>query len=181
MICLDDDVRCLVFICSPLLMAIFVLHFILFAEGRLSFLFCVDMWFVLTFVLVQVNAWGVSPWGSPHLFCWDLPTIASTFVSDMACSLVSFSLKCRPSFMLLNSSPFFVSFVCRFSIFLGSLCLEHRLDCNANAPRARQRRAPPPNGRGEISNPVNPLFFRQFRVQSLQLTCSHPLRRSTMI
>ena len=26
------------------------------------------------------------------MFCWDLPTIASTFVSDMACSLVSFSL-----------------------------------------------------------------------------------------
>ena len=69
MICLADDVRCLVFICSLLLMAIFVLHFILFAEGRLFFLFCVDMWFVLTFVLVQVNAWGVSPWGSPHLFC----------------------------------------------------------------------------------------------------------------
>ena len=106
MICLLDDGRCLVFICSPLLMAIFVLHFILFAEGRLSFLFCVDMWFVLTFVLVQVNAWGVSPWGSPHLFCWDLPTIASTFVSDMACSLVSFSLKCRPPFRLLHSSPF---------------------------------------------------------------------------
>ena len=47
MICLADDVRCLVFICSPLLMAIFVLHFILFAEGRLSFLFSLDVWFVL--------------------------------------------------------------------------------------------------------------------------------------
>lgn len=66
MICLADDVRCLVFICSPLLMAIFVLHFILFAEGRLSFLFSVDVWFVLTFVLVHVNAWGVWPLGSPH-------------------------------------------------------------------------------------------------------------------
>ena len=39
MICLLDDGRCLVFICSPLLMAIFVLHFILFAEGLLSILF----------------------------------------------------------------------------------------------------------------------------------------------
>ena len=66
MICLDDDVRCLVFICSPLLMAIFVLHFVLFAEGRLPFLFSVDVWFVLTFVLVHVNAWGVGPSGSPH-------------------------------------------------------------------------------------------------------------------
>ena len=47
MICLDDDVRCLVFICSPLLMAILVLHFILFAEGGLSFLFSLDLWFVL--------------------------------------------------------------------------------------------------------------------------------------
>ena len=56
MICLADDVRCLVFICSPLLMAIFVLHFILFAEGRLSFLFSVDVWFVLTFVLVHIKA-----------------------------------------------------------------------------------------------------------------------------
>ena len=65
MICLADDVRCLVFICSPLLMAIFVLHFILFAEGRLSVLFSVDVWFVLTFVLVHVNAWGVGPSGSP--------------------------------------------------------------------------------------------------------------------
>ena len=27
--------------------------------------------------------------GRPILFCWDLPTIASTFVSDMAYSLVS--------------------------------------------------------------------------------------------
>ncbi|CAH3139098.1 unnamed protein product [Porites lobata] len=44
-----------------------------------------------------------------------------------------------------------------------SLCLEHWLDWNANAPRARQRLAPLPNGRGEISNPVNLLFFRQFR------------------
>ena len=61
MICLVDDGRCLVFICSPLLMAIFVLHFIC-----LSFLFSVDMWFVLTFVLVHIHAWGVSPWGSPH-------------------------------------------------------------------------------------------------------------------
>ena len=47
MICLDDDVRCLVFICSPLLMAILVLHFILFAEGGLSFLFSLVLWFVL--------------------------------------------------------------------------------------------------------------------------------------
>ena len=66
MICLLDDGRCLVFICSPLLMAIFVLHFILFAEGRLSFLFSVDVRFVLSFVLVHVNAWGVGPSGSPH-------------------------------------------------------------------------------------------------------------------
>ena len=66
MICLVDDVRCLVFICSPLLMAIFVLHFVFFAEGRLPFLFSVDVWFVLTFVLVHVNAWGVGPSGSPH-------------------------------------------------------------------------------------------------------------------
>ena len=92
MICLLDDGRCLVFICSPLLMAIFVLHFILFAEGHLSFLFSVDVWFVLTFVLVHMNAWGVGPWGSPNLFCWDL--------------FVSFSLKCRPPFMLLHCSPF---------------------------------------------------------------------------
>ena len=77
--------------------------------------------------------------------------------------------------------PLFVSFVCRFSIFLSSLCLEHQLDCNANTPRARQRLVPPPNGRGEISNPVNLLFFHQFRVQSLQLTCPHSPRRSTMI
>ena len=47
MICLLDDGRSLVFICSPLLMAIFVLHFILFVEGRLSFLFSVEVWFVL--------------------------------------------------------------------------------------------------------------------------------------
>ena len=47
-------------------MAIFVLHFILFAEGSLPFLFSVDVWFVLTFVLVHVNAWGVGPWGLPH-------------------------------------------------------------------------------------------------------------------
>ena len=72
MICLLDDVRCLVFICSPLFMAIFVLHFILFAEGRLSSLFSVDVRFVLTFVLVHVNAWGVGPWGSPHFVVWGL-------------------------------------------------------------------------------------------------------------
>ena len=40
--------------------------FILFAEGGLFFLFLVDVWFVLTFVLVHVNAWGVGPSGSPH-------------------------------------------------------------------------------------------------------------------
>ena len=86
----------------------FVLHFTLFAEGRLSFLFSVDVWFVLTFVLVRFTLMlGVLALGGrPILFCWDLPTIASTFVSDMACSLVSFSLKCRPPFMLLHSSPF---------------------------------------------------------------------------
>ena len=56
MICLLDNGRCLVFICSALLMEISVLHFILFAEGRLSFLSSVDVWFVLTFILVHVNA-----------------------------------------------------------------------------------------------------------------------------
>ena len=32
----------------------------------LPLLFSVDVWFVLTFVLVHVNAWVVGPSGSPH-------------------------------------------------------------------------------------------------------------------
>ena len=155
MICLLDDGRCLVFICSPLLMAIFVLHFILFAEGRLSFLFSVDVWFVLSFVLVHVNAWGVGPSGSPHFVLLGLANNCvdiCVWHGLLPCFLYVLNAVHRSCYYI---PPPFVSFVCRFSIFLGSLCLEHRLDCNANSPRAKQRLAPPSNGRGEISNPVN--------------------------
>ena len=85
-----DGGSCLVIICSPLFIAIFVLHFILFAEGDLSFLISVDVWFVLTFILVHVNAGNVGPSVSLHSVLLGLAKIASTIVSDMTCSLVSF-------------------------------------------------------------------------------------------
>ena len=80
--------------------------------------------------------------------------------------------------------PLLVSFVCRFSIFLCSLCLEHCLDCNPNkrsqgeamtgatSKRLRQNR-----------EPSQPTIFASVRsaVSSVDLSTSSPSFNSDLI
>ena len=76
-----------------------------------------------------------------------------------------------------------MSFVCRFSIFLGSLCLEHRLGCNANAPRVQQRLAPPPKRPRRNQQHSQPTIFPsvQSAVTSVDLSTSSPSFNNDLI
>ena len=80
--------------------------------------------------------------------------------------------------------PLFVSFVCRFSIFLGSLCLEHCLDCNPNKRSQGEAMTGATSKRPRQNRePSQPTIFASVRsaVSSVDLSTSSPSFNSDLI
>ena len=80
--------------------------------------------------------------------------------------------------------PLLVSFVCRFSIFLGSLCLEHCLDCNPNKRSQGEAMTGATSKRPRQNRePSQPTIFASVRsaVSSVDLSTSSPSFNSDLI